>query len=129
MYTPPCLWHRKIALDRLAAKERLHNSRLRTQIRLGQSDIELWTKEKHEAFYTKIPTEAFGPLPPIGTRDPQQIAPVPPPGRSPPPNNNKRKPTSPPQQHPVKRGRDDSPTEDNDTLLKELNKEIIEEGN
>merc|ERR1712105_65978 len=42
------------------------NPQLRYQIRLGNHDIELWTKHLGEQYFLLTPLNEFGPLPSIG---------------------------------------------------------------
>ena len=65
-FFPASIWDRKVELDRLCKIQREINPKLRTQIRLGSNDIELYTKEINEPYWLKTPVLEFGPLPPIG---------------------------------------------------------------
>ena len=49
------------------------NPKHRYQIRLGNSDIELWTKNFDESQYLKTPLLEFGMLPPIEVEEFQPI--------------------------------------------------------
>ena len=108
-YTPTCLWDRKVELERLCHIERSKDRSLRTQVRIGESDVQLWTKKVREPFYNKINNKAFGPLPPYGSSSQSiESSSQPPSGRSPPPNPLKRKDRTPPPTQ-EKRGREESP--------------------
>ena len=48
---PHQFWERNRCLENLCFKERERNPKLRTQIRLGKTDIELFTKFKDEIFW------------------------------------------------------------------------------
>ena len=60
---PYQFWDRNKTLEDLCFKERERNPNLRTQIRLGKSDLELMTKFKDEIYWRSTPNEAYGQLP------------------------------------------------------------------
>ena len=74
-YFPQLLWERKSFLETKAKEERAKNPRLRTSIRLGNNDLEVYVKEVGEAFYTKMPINHWGIPPPIGYRQPTTLSP------------------------------------------------------
>ena len=67
-YIPPELWERKVALDQLLKLERVNQPNLRTQVRLGVEDLQLYTKFNGEPLWQATPATAYGELPAIGTR-------------------------------------------------------------
>ena len=73
---PQQFWSRNKLLEYNCAMERKKNPNLRTQIRLGQFDLELWTKEKGEQFWRLTPLEAFGSLDPYTVNYPKDQAPT-----------------------------------------------------
>lgn len=118
-YTPTCLWDRKVELERLCSIERSKDRSLRTQVRIGDVDVQLWTKQIRDPYYNKINNKAFGPLPPYGSAVSftESSSSHPPAGRSPPHNPLKRKERTPPQTK-EKRGRAESP-------IRSIEKEIM----
>ena len=60
---PQQFWERSRALERNCYDERQKNPRLRTQVRLGKSDLELMTKYKEEMYWRTTPIEEYGELP------------------------------------------------------------------
>ena len=61
---PSQFWDRSRQLEKLCYIERTKNTLLRTQVRLGTYDLELYTKNKGEYTWMKTPIEAFGQLEP-----------------------------------------------------------------
>ena len=59
-YFPHSLYKKKIALEKLLKVARSKNESLRTQIRLGKKDLELFTKYRYEPYWTKTPLEEYG---------------------------------------------------------------------
>ena len=59
------MWQRKQKLLSNCKEQQKIQPRLRYQIRLGNGDISLWTKEVGEPSYICTPITAFGSLPPI----------------------------------------------------------------
>ena len=72
-FFPSLLWDRRTALMNNCKKAHRLNPKLRYQIRLGNSDIELWTKNFDENQYIKTLLLEFGMLPPIEIEDFQPI--------------------------------------------------------
>ena len=72
-FFPSILWDRRTALLNNCKKAHRLNPKLRYQIRLGNSDIELWTKNIGEYQYMKTPIYEFGMLPPIDDDEFQPI--------------------------------------------------------
>ena len=58
--TPPQLWERKKRLEIILKEARKKNPSLRTQIRMGENDISLYTKIVGENFYSWTPLTKFG---------------------------------------------------------------------
>jgi hypothetical protein len=65
-FFPHLVWARKESLRMLLKTERTQNPNLRAQIRLGTSDIELFTKFVGEPYWRLTPLEIYGKLEPIG---------------------------------------------------------------
>ena len=65
-YFPRELWARKISLEHNCKIASESNKQLRTQIRIGEHDIQLYTKMTNEKYWMKTPNEAYGALKPIG---------------------------------------------------------------
>ena len=61
-YYPRILWERKKSLDKRMSVERVKDTKLRYQIRLGVNDIELLTKQENDKFYVKVDVETYGRL-------------------------------------------------------------------
>ena len=64
-YIPPPLWPIKskiIANCKIAQKA---NPKLRYQVRLGTSNVQLYTKEVGDQFFRETPNALFGPIPDI----------------------------------------------------------------
>lgn len=72
---PHQLWLRNKQLEQNCAAQRKITLELRTQVRLGKSDLELRTKFKGEIYWIKTPIEAYGEIPEIelktGTKTPE----------------------------------------------------------
>ena len=66
-FFPRELWARKLSLDSNCRKARMEDSKLRTQVRLGETDIQLYTKYVEEPFWRKTPNEQYGELSPVGS--------------------------------------------------------------
>ena len=74
-FFPQSMWMRKSYIEERAKEERAKNPRLRTSIRLGNQDLEVWVKEVGEVLYTKMPINNWGIPPAIGVRKPTTISP------------------------------------------------------
>ena len=61
-YYPRILWERKKSLEKRMSVERVKDTKLRYQIRLGVNDIELLTKGENDKFYVKVDVETYGRL-------------------------------------------------------------------
>ena len=72
-FFPSILWDRRTALMNNCKKAHRLNPKLRYQIRLGTTDIELWTKNFDEIQYLRTPLLEFGSLPPIEIHEFQPI--------------------------------------------------------
>ena len=59
-YFPPQLWSRKKNLEKLLKIARSENPELRTQIRMGDEDITLYTKMVGQPFYQWTPITKYG---------------------------------------------------------------------
>ena len=57
-------WNRNKSLEHNCYIKRQEDPNIRTQIRLGRKDIELWTKSNKEAYWRLTPIEAFGSVDP-----------------------------------------------------------------
>ena len=74
-YFPQRLYRKKMLLEGILKNARSKEPKLRTQIRLGRTDIELWTKFRSEPFWALTPLTEYGPIesvctfPPSGPRD------------------------------------------------------------
>ena len=91
---PPQFWDRNRSLEANCTYQRKTNPNLKTQVRLGQQDLELWTKSSNDPYWLQmVNIEAFGPIEPINLTQPQNIKTTTPQGRG----NLKRAATSPPQ--------------------------------
>ena len=88
-YFPGCLYRRKRNLDSILRTQRALDPKLRTQIRLGNTDIQLFTKMFGDPQWTPTPVDYYG--------DPDVDPPIPPPIRRTPSVSQpiKRKTTSP----------------------------------
>jgi hypothetical protein len=75
-YIPAQLWDRKISLDINCKKAREQNVNLRTQIRLGTDDLELYTKYKGEPYWQKTPVLEFGDLSDMTVKQSAQYSPI-----------------------------------------------------
>ena len=72
-YFPNIVWQRKLRLLSNCKEQQKIQPRLRYQIRLGNGDISLWTKEVGEPAYICTPITAFGSLPPIENDGPTKM--------------------------------------------------------
>ena len=54
------LWNRKAALEAILKEQRLKEPQLRTQIRMGDTDLILMTKYQGEPFFRPTPINAYG---------------------------------------------------------------------
>ena len=63
IYTPKSFFNRIKKLEELCREARLKDSKLRTQVRLGQSDIELYLKTHREDMWERYEPDFFGLLP------------------------------------------------------------------
>lgn len=74
-FFPQKLYRKKMLLEEVLKKARNNEPKLKTQIRLGRTDIELWTKFKSEPYWAITPLTEYGPIesvstfPPPGPRD------------------------------------------------------------
>ena len=59
-YIPSIFWVKKCRIIEHCKREQSKNPHFRYQIRLGKSDIELWTKNVQDFFIQKTPLNAFG---------------------------------------------------------------------
>ena len=64
-YYPSILWERKQSLEKRMSVVQQLDRKLRYQIRLGENDIELFTKREDDKFYVKVDFEKYGVLPDI----------------------------------------------------------------
>ena len=63
MYTPKSFFNRIKKLEELCREARLKDPKLRTPVRLGQSDIELYLKTHREDMWERYEPDFFGLLP------------------------------------------------------------------
>jgi hypothetical protein len=61
---PKEFWDRNKSVEINCAQERKKNPDIRTQICLGNKDIELMTKHKNDLYWQSTPLSAFGPIEP-----------------------------------------------------------------
>ena len=81
-YFPSIVWPRKISLEKNRAKARAENSELKYQIRLGNTDIQLFTKDNNNPMWTCTDLDQYGPI--------EDLPEVPNPKNTPTTNSNKR---------------------------------------
>ena len=80
-YIPPWIYERNKQLEIYCRMERDKNLNLLTQIRLGKSDLKLFSKMKGERFYKPLPVEYFGKLPSLNFIRDTVVSPGSPKGR------------------------------------------------
>ena len=61
-YFPSIVWPRKISLEKNMANARAKNSELKYQIRLGNTDIQLFTKDNNNPMWTRTDLDQYGPI-------------------------------------------------------------------
>ena len=59
-YFPKQLWQKKKNLDIILSEARKKDSKLRTQVRMGDEDLQLFTKNVGEPFWMKTPINHYG---------------------------------------------------------------------
>ena len=80
-YIPPWAYERNKELEILTRHARMRDPLLRTQIRLGTSDLILRVKRKGDIYYKEISNSTFGPLPSLNFIARQEVSPGEPRGR------------------------------------------------
>ena len=61
-YFPSSIWPRKMSIEKNLAKARSANKNLKYQIRLGNSDLQLFVKDNKNPMWSRVDLDHFGPI-------------------------------------------------------------------
>ena len=64
-YIPPQIYKRYAKVEEICAQKRSNDREVKTQIRLGQSDLILLTKKRGDKYWEDVPLESLGGIPNI----------------------------------------------------------------